>query len=224
METVVAVSLGTLVLQLGLVSVQRTRLAHTRIVERIDALGSFRLGRFVPRRELRYALAGRDWWVDADSLALRAFRGTGVVCPTDGVSSDLVVSFRGDRQPDPEKDSVLLIGANGSASVAALSAVGTVTEACGVGPATPALWRLDRPAPSQVVVARLFERGAYHLSGSALRYRRGASGRQPLTPEIWSMPATRWIESVERVAFAYVPSGAGPRRRWTGFLAWKSGR
>jgi hypothetical protein len=77
--------------------------------------------------------------------------------------------------------------------------------------------------PPQTVLVRLFERGSYHLSGSALRYRRGGSGRQPLTPEIWSMPATRWVESAERIGFAYVPSRIAPRARWTGFLAWRRG-
>ena len=155
---------------------------------------------------------------------LRAFRGTGIVCPPDGISNELVVSFRGDRQPDPEKDSVLLIGVDGSRTVAGLSGVGTAQEACGVGPRPPALWRLDRPVPVDIVLARLFERGSYHLSGSALRYRRGGSGRQPLTPEVWSMPATRWTESAERVGFDYAPSGRAAAHRWTGFLAWRDGR
>ena len=223
-EMVVALTLGALVVNLGLLTVQRTRRAQLRIVERIDALGSFRVGRFVPRRELRHARVGLDWFVDEDSLALRAFRGTGIVCPPDGRSAEMIVSFRGARQPNPEKDSVLLITVDGGRVVAGLSAVASVANACGRGPSPPQRWRLDRPVPSDVVLARVFERGSYHLSGSALRYRRAGGGRQPLTPEVWSMPATRWTESAERVGFDYVPSRRTSERGWAGFLAWRDER
>jgi hypothetical protein len=68
------------------------------------------------------------------------------------------------------------------------------------------------------VLARLFERGSYHLTGSALRYRRGGSGRQPLTPEIWSS-STSWDVALERLGVEIVPAdGAG--EPWSGFLAW----
>jgi hypothetical protein len=39
------------------------------------------------------------------------------------------------------------------------------------------------PEPTDPVLGRIFEGGSYHFSGGALRYRRGAGGRQPLTPE-----------------------------------------
>ena len=69
-----------------------------------------------------------------------------------------------------------------------------------------------------MVVARLFERGSYHLSDATLRYRRGASGRQPLTPEVWSV-ATGWRLSGQRLGVAFTPARTAGST-WSGFLAW----
>ena len=46
------------------------------------------------------------------------------------------------------------------------------------------LWTIDPPVPG-ALVARIFERGSYHVSGGALRYRRGMGGRQPLTLDVF---------------------------------------
>lgn len=219
-EVAVALLLGSLVLSLSLMALQRTHLARERIVTRIDALASFRIGRFVTRREVRHGVGVRDWKIDADSLSIRAFRGTAIVCPLDESSKELTVSFRGDRMPDPTKDSLLLVRAGGGHVVVDLISVLPVRRACGQGPTAPAVWRVDPPSPADVVLARLFERGSYHLTGAALRYRRGSSGRQPLTPEVWSMPATHWVRSGRRVGFEYVPLDGHPGSGWTGFLAW----
>jgi hypothetical protein len=48
----------------------------------------------------------------------------------------------------------------------------------------PELWSVDPPVPGALVV-RVFERGSYHVSGGALRYRRGMGGRQPLTLDVF---------------------------------------
>lgn len=223
LETVIALALGAFALHLALMTVQRTRSAQVALTARMDALVSLRLGRYVTRRELRHGVPDRDWWVDGDSLALRAFRGTALVCAPDGVSDEITVSFRGDRLPEPDKDSVLLVQADGSALVARLTGWSTGTSPCGTGMGEVQSWRLDRPVPTYTVLARLFERGSYHLSGSALRYRRGASGRQPLTPEVWAMPTTGWTHTSERVAVTFAPADAAARTRiWSGFLAWRS--
>jgi hypothetical protein len=80
-------------------------------------------------------------------------------------------------------------------------------------------WRLDAPADPHAVVARLFEKGSYHLALAALRYRRGASGRQPLTPEVWSA-ATRWEVTAGRLVIDAVPADATAGAGWSAFLAW----
>lgn len=222
LEAVVALTLGFFALHLAIVTVQRSRDAQRAMTERIDVLGSLRLARYVSRRELRNGVPGRDWWIGGDSIALRAFRGTGLLCGHDGVTNEAVVSYHGDRLPEPDKDSVLLIHSNGEHTIARLASVGAPAPGCGEGLGPSAVWRLDRPVPADAVLARLFERGSYHLSDRALRYRRGGSGRQPLTPEVWSTPASRWDLSVERAALSLVPTVGRGGRGWSGFLAWRS--
>lgn len=215
-EAVVALLVGLLVLQLGWGTVARFRVARADLEARTDALVALRVGRNVLRRELRQGVSGRDWEATPDSLAVRGFRVTALVCASDSASAELIVLQRGDRAPDPAKDSVLLVTGEGSTAVRALVGVGSASGCA--GPGTPARWRLDRGAPTGTVLARAFERGSYSLSGAALRYRRGASGRQPLTPEVWSS-STHWDVSGAHLGVAVVPARAGTP--WSGFLAWR---
>jgi hypothetical protein len=220
-EAIVALVVGLLVVQMALASLAKLRSAQADFAARTDALVALRVGRHVLRRELRHGLPGRDWVAAGDSLSLRAFRGTGLVCASDSTMAELVVAYRGDRAPDPSKDSLLLVTEEGLVAVRALIGTGVAAAPCpGVGASASARWRLDRAAPRATVVARVFERGSYHLSGAALRYRRGASGRQPLTPEVWAA-TTAWDVSAERLGVGIVParvSGA----TWSGFLAWRT--
>ena len=217
-EAVVALLVGLLVLQLGLSTLARFRSAQRELGERADALVALRVGRHVLRRELRHGLPGRDWIAEPDSLSLRAFRGVAVVCGSDSLSAQLIVSYRGDRAADPSKDSVMLVTEDGAAVARALTATGVSPAPCtGPGGGAAERWTLNEAAPAGTVVVRTFERGSYHLTSAALRYRRGASGRQPLTPETWSA-ATAWDVETERLGVALVPSRAGAA--WSGFLAW----
>ncbi len=112
-----------------------------------------------------------------DSVRIRAFRGGGAVCG--GAGAELWIHYRGNRAPDPAKDSVVLIAASGVEHVRAVEGVGVA----GCGGDGLSL-RLDEAPVTAPVYALLFESGAYHLSGGALRYRRGAGGRQPLTESL----------------------------------------
>jgi hypothetical protein len=218
-EILVALLLGLVVVHLGLDSLRRLGTARERMAARTDALVALRVSRHVLRREMRHGVRGADWEVGGDSLALRAFRGTALVCGNDSSTADLLVSYAGDRDPDPTKDSVLLVTAEGDGSVRALLGTAAPPTACaGLDSAGAAAWRLDTPAPAGTVAAKLFERGSYHLSGSALRYRRGAGGRQPLTPEVWSA-GTRWTVTDGRVGVELLPrdSVAGPP--WSGLVS-----
>ncbi len=51
------------------------------------------------------------------------------------------------------------------------------------------VWTIDPPVPG-ALVARIFERGSYHVSDGALRYRRGLGGRQPLTLDVFDNRST----------------------------------
>jgi len=219
-EVVVSVALAVALVAAALGMVEQVRHAERRVQLRMDALLSHRLARTLMRSELGWGRPGRDWWVDRDSVALRAFRGTAVLCDS-GDSTSVGVSYRGSRRPDTDKDSVLLVHPDGSATAAALLSSSPVADACGwTGEAMT--WRLD-PAPAGAVLARVYERGSYHFSGGALRYRRGRSGRQPLTPPVWSAVGTGWIWSGARIAVELAPSTGGPAPP-PEFLAWAVGR
>lgn len=223
-ETLVALLLGLLVLQAGMTAVARTRLAHARAMERADALSAGRLTGALLRAETEAGRAGEDWVVEGASLALRAYRGTGLVCGEHEAPGVLVVSYGGYRRPDPTKDSVEVVYADGARALAELTDLATGPPACRGAPIERSLTlELDVPTPPGGVLARVFERGAYSLSDRALRYRRGAGGRQPLTPEIlegesgWRLTDGRLsAELVWRVRAkpGVVATGPGEVHRW----------
>lgn len=174
----------------SVVTVQsRTAMEATVTAERLDAA---RMVRGVLGSELRAGRRGRDWSVfGTDSLRLRAFRGVAIPCgslPTD----EVLVRFRGPRRPEPAKDSVLVLRSDGSWRALDLVGAYGIEESGGAGvpscPPDPGAgdlerWTLDG-AVEGFVVARLFERGSYHLDDEAFRYRSGGGGRQPLIAEV----------------------------------------
>lgn len=126
--------------------------------------------------ELRFVTAEDVSAAAADSVRTRAFRGGGPVCSeNDGY---LRVAYRGIRQPDPARDSVLLLGAAG-ATVHGLRTAARSPE-CPDGIAV----RMDPEPPAADGYALFFETGTYSFSDGAFRYRRGQGGRQPLTEAV----------------------------------------
>lgn len=114
----------------------------------------------------------------ADSVRIRAIRGSGVICAID--DRGILVRYAGVRRPDPAKDSVVVILQPATAGIAyGLEAVAGDGR-CG---GSLRLRLAGRPPGSTAGVALVFETGSYSLAG-ALRYRRGAGGRQPLTEDI----------------------------------------
>ncbi len=224
-ETLVALLLGLLLMQAGMAAVGRTRLAHARAMERADALSAVRLTGALLRAETAAGRAGVDWAVADDSLALRAYRGTGLVCGEHEAPERLVVSYGGYRRPDPTKDSIEVVYADGARAVLALTGVAEGPSTCWGALLEGGLaLELGGAFPPGGVLARVFERGAYSLSGRALRYRRGAGGRQPLTPELferesgWGLADGRLsaelVWRVGAVPGAITGTGPGPLRRW----------
>lgn len=151
-----------------------------------------RLVRIVLREELRESVPRRDWQVDPIGvLRLRAFRVEARVCGgrRESGGTRLAVEVQGIRRPDVSKDSVLLLLPKGEWVEGRLERVGSGTTGCG---ASREEWTVV-PAPETTpIFARVFESGAYHLSDGALRYERGAGGRQPLTPALWDASGTGW--------------------------------
>jgi hypothetical protein len=112
----------------------------------------------------------------SDSIRTRAFRGGGPLCAASG--EQVLVSYSGVRQPDPARDSVLLLGPD-TATVHGLRSA-TRSSSCTAGIDI----QLDLPPPAGSGYALFFETGAYSVTDGALRYRRGLGGRQPLTESV----------------------------------------
>ena len=93
------------------------------------------------------------------------------------------VCYRGIRNPNPEKDSILTLGEDGAwLPRALLDRVRDAPGCAGGGEGWTESWRVGEGG-GEWVLGRVFERGSYHFSHGALRYRRGGGGRQPLTAE-----------------------------------------
>ncbi|MBW3533911.1 MAG: hypothetical protein KY453_01625 [Gemmatimonadetes bacterium] len=183
-ETLVTLLLLFLVVELTWVVTARSGRAAAALEEAAEALATERAAWWILREELALSVPGRDRTPAAgDSIALRAFRGTARVCDGDGDDGLVRVRHDGMRRPEPGKDSVLVLqGDGGWRSLDLLAVEGTADCASGEDGSWEH-WRLGGPAPGAVLL-RVYERGSYHLADGALRYRRGAAGRQPLTPEV----------------------------------------
>jgi prepilin-type N-terminal cleavage/methylation domain-containing protein len=152
-------------------------------------VGALRSSRAVLRSELLTGVPSLDWSpYPPDSVRLRAFRALGTIC---GISPDsaLIVTRRNGRRPDPGKDSVLVLDGRGDWSTVALTSWAS-NASC---PGMTERWEVD-PRPMDPALLLLFETGSYHLSGAALRYRRGGGGRQPLTEE--ALPGARLLDTL----------------------------
>lgn len=140
-----------------------------------------RVASLITESELRYLAPADLGPATTERIPLRAFRGGGTICRSEG--DDLLVRYRGVRLPNPAKDSVVLVTAHepqGSPSVA-LTAV-AVDDACG---GALRLTVESAPTPTRGLVL-VYERGSYHLSEGAFRYRVGDGGRQPLTETLFA--------------------------------------
>jgi hypothetical protein len=126
--------------------------------------------------ELRVLATGDVGAAGPDSVRLRAFRGAGAVCRQE--EGRLVLRYAGLRLPDPDRDSVVVITADSEYALAFLAA--HRVEECDRGVAITL-----HAQPSGVpALALVFETGAYSVGDGAVRYRRGAGGRQPLTEAV----------------------------------------
>jgi hypothetical protein len=183
-ETLVVALLLFLVVAAGSAVFAHFSGVASRVGQGAEGLETVRTIAWILPMELSGGRPGRDWerWGE-DSLVLRAFRGLGMVSPDYSGGDGMTVCFRGVRSPNPEKDSVLLLGRDGQWTPHDLVRRIPGTAGCGSSEGgRTEHWDLA-PVPVQGVVARIFERGSYHFADGALRYRRGRGGRQPLTPE-----------------------------------------
>ena len=209
-EVLVSLLLGLAVISLGWSALAHQRTVASRLRSELDLLSARRLAAIVIGKELRAGVRGRDWIVRApDRLSLRAFRGWGPVCALGTEPGNIVVVYHGERAANPAKDSVLILTADGWQRADLMRrASGAGSCAMDLG-GDSEMWTIDPPVPG-ALVARIFERGSYHVSGGALRYRRGLGGRQPLTPYVFDDDRSTIEARVDRVIFRLVADGLRP--------------
>jgi hypothetical protein len=187
--------------------------------ERVAVVEARRVAATILAAELRYLAPDADLHDFArDLLALRAFRGTAVVCKVEVGTVCVVMMALGG--PLPAKVWLLRGGGGawgggsggaagaGHPTAAALLASATAAAGCPLREGESLhRWTLD-PMPEPGTLLLLFESGSYHLTGNALRYRRGESGRQPLTAELFDDHAVGW--------HWIMPAGEGDHGGWGG--------
>lgn len=207
--------MGLAVISLSWNSLARQRTVASRLRSDMDLLSARRLAAIVIGKELRAGVRGRDWIGPvSDSLSLRAFRGWGLVCGFGTGPGKIVVAYHGERAADPVKDSVLILTADGwrraDLTGRASGAQSCTMDLAGDSEVRTEVWTIEPPVTG-ALVARIFERGSYHLIGGALRYRRGLGGRQPLTPDVFDDDLSTMEARVDRVVLRLVADGVPER-------------
>ena len=208
-EVLVSLLLGLAVLSFGWSALSHQRTVAFRLRSEMDLLSARRLAAIVIGKELRAGVRERDWIGPAfDSLALRAFRGWGPVCGLGSEPGNIFVIYHGERAANPVKDSVLILTADGWRR-ADLTGRASGPRSCGMDLGGGSeVWTIDPPV-TDALVARVFERGSYHVSGGVLRYRRGRGGRQPLTLDVFDGDRSSIEAGADRVIFNLVADGIG---------------
>jgi hypothetical protein len=203
----VSLLLGLAVISFGWGALAHQRTVASRFRAEMDLLSARRLAAIVIGKELRAGVRGRDWIGSAlDSISLRAFRGWGPVCGWGSESGRITVAYHGERAANPAKDSVLILTADGWRR-ANLTGRASGPRSCETDLGGDSeVWTIDPPIPGALVV-RIFERGSYHVSGGALRYRRGRGGRQPLTLDVFDSDRSSIEARADRVIFNLVADG-----------------
>jgi hypothetical protein len=94
------------------------------------------------------------------------------------------------------------------------------TAPCRHGRGTLERWQLSEAPPATAELARVFERGSYHLNGSAVRYRRGQGGRQPLTADALNSTQSSFVAGPGGSLRLVLKPKGDASRTVDGFVAW----
>jgi hypothetical protein len=183
-EVLVALLLTVLIVQLSWSLLVSARQAASRLIQRSEAIDAERIGWNVLSRELSAGVPARDWTLEsARVLPLRAFRGLAEICASLSSQDGAAVRYAGMRLPEPAKDSLLALTERGDWVTLRLTSRAPSTLECPAWPGVPLERWSWEPVQPGLVVARVFERGSYHLEDRAIRYRVPDGGRQPLSEE-----------------------------------------
>jgi hypothetical protein len=183
-EVLICMLLMALLIHLSWSLLVASRDATERLIQRSQALDTERVGWHVLALEVAAGVALRDWSLEGVRvLPLRAFRGVGEVCPSGAQPDGGLVRHRGVRLAEPLKDSLLLLTQAGVWRGVKLTSRSPSVLECPQWPGEAVeRWHWE-PQVAGALLARVFERGSYHLEERAVRYRLGDGGRQPLTEE-----------------------------------------
>jgi type II secretory pathway component PulJ len=221
-EAVIAILLGALLVVASWMGLAQQRRALEHMTRRAEGLATIRIARTSLARDISSS-GDASSSAGADTIGLRIVRGLGLPCPVGGlppINGSLPVQYDGIRAPNPDKDSIRGLTAQGSWVVADLIDV-VGLDACNTLAGQRGLWLTSSGAIETLVYAEVFEAGSYHLSGRALRYRGPGGNRQPVSPENVAS-ASRFLVSGPRVELVLTSDDAapwvmslGPRlRRW----------
>ena len=179
-EALVVGTVGLLVVQTAWSVAAAQSAVASRVVAGAEELDQTRLIRHLLSVEVASAAGRGDRSIVSGELHLRAFRGAAFAC-SEQPAAGWAVATDGYRSPNSDKDSVLVLSADGRWRASALehrSSAGSRSCQPLEGFVTE-VWLLDPPRPA-ALAGIYFERGGYRFSGSALRYLAG-SRWQPLT-------------------------------------------
>lgn len=198
LEILVAATLASLVMaSAALLLHAQGRIAH-QMLERSERSDAARSTLLTLAEEWRAVDPAVDIYaVAAESVATRIFRGAAVVCGhTPGKT---LIRYRGLRLPDAAKDSALQLAAE---SVVGFSTV-AVDTGCAHAPGEQVLAIDSVATASRGSMWLLFESGGYHLSAHALRYRRGAESRQPITNQLFDDRGSAFAAIADSITRAF---------------------
>jgi hypothetical protein len=189
-ELLAVLTLGALLAALvgGMLAAQ-LRLART-VAERVAAAETIRIALNVMAGEAARIGPADVRAVSADSLSMRGFRGAAVPCAWG--PGAVIARYRGDRMPDPTKDSVLVVAATGQTASALVSVTPAASVPGCIAAPDESMLAFEFDAPHAQGLLLVFESGSYYLTSRALRYRLGVEGRQPLTAELLVNGRTRF--------------------------------
>lgn len=219
-EAITALALGAVVAHLGVRSLMEARTAVEVVQLESDRLAALRVARHALGQDLASGERGVDWRSFApDSVQLRSFRGTGIVCAGLSSADTLFVRWSGIRNPNPNKDSLDVLLEDGSRVQADLTSDRTTATRCPSDPAAVLRRWTIAPAPTgEETMARLWERGSYHLVDGVLSYRSrprkslsSKGSRQPVMPAVLSSPESRFQDDAGVLSLVLV----GKSSKWS---------
>lgn len=161
--------------------VGQARLASSGAL-RVETLDAMRTTALLLPLETRSLAAADMHGIAGDSAAHRVFRGLGIVCDVQGGRS--TIRYRGWRDIDATKDSVLIVTRGPEVARSIVSAASSVASCVTIAGETRIDIRLSADTLRAGEVVLVFEAGAYHLATGALRYRAPGGTRQPLTADV----------------------------------------